>query len=329
MSFFTFLAKLLPINIRKGYRRMIECSLMKIDPDKYIGMAMVAGIIMGLIITIVASGYKVAPPIVLFIAGLFAAEIVAYIYVSLSASQKSKTVEEALPDALQLMASNIRAGLTTDKALLLAARPEFGPLEEEIRRIGKETMAGRDLIDALKKTNARINSTNLDRALELIINSLKSGGQLADLLDETADDIRDQQIVQKEISASVLMYVMFIFIALALGAPLLFSMSSFLVKLLTTNMQLIAAEMPKDFGMSATMPISITEVKISPDFIMRYSVISISVSCLFGSLIMGLIMHGEEKDGFKYVPVMLFISLTLYFVSNYMLDTFLGSMMIR
>jgi len=329
MSFLTFISRLMPSKMRKGYKKIISCSTIRTDPEKYMSLSILLGIIAGLLLVAFVEKYHIVPPAVLFIAGFSAVLILFYVYASLSASQKARAVEEALPDALQLMASNIRAGLTTDRALLLAARPEFGPLAEEIRRIGKETMAGRDLVESLKKTTDKIISTNLDRAIELIVNSLRSGGHLADLLDETAEDIRDQQIVQKEISASVLMYVMFMFIALAFGAPMLFAMSSFLVKMLTTNMALIASEMPKDFGVSANAPIKITSVKITADFIFRYSLVSISMSCIFGSLIIGLILRGEEKEGFKYMPILLFIALALYLLANYVLNATLGGMLIN
>ena len=329
MSFLTFLSRLVPSGIRKNYKRAVECSTMKKDPDEYIGSAIFYGIILSFASTIFISNNYKFPPLGVFVACFFAIQLLMYVYASLSANAKAKHVEESLPDALQLMASNIRAGLTTDKALLLAARPEFGPLEEEIRRIGKETMAGRDLVESMKKTTDKIQSTNLERAIELIVNSIKSDGQLADLLDQTADDIRDHQIVQKEINASVLMYVLFIFIALAFGAPLLFSMSSFLVKMLTQNMALIASEMPKDFGVSAATPIKITEIKITSEFISMYSLISIGVSCVFGSLIIGLILNGEEKEGFKYMPVIMFIAYVLYYLANYLLNSVLGGMLVR
>jgi len=45
--------------------------------------------------------------------------------------------------------------------------------------------------------NQRIKSDNLSKTLDLIVSSIKSGGKLADLLDQTAGDLRDQQIIQK------------------------------------------------------------------------------------------------------------------------------------
>ena len=48
--------------------------------------------------------------------------------------QKDRTerIEQALPDMLQLIASNLRAGMTPYHAMKLASRDEFGPLKEEM-----------------------------------------------------------------------------------------------------------------------------------------------------------------------------------------------------
>jgi len=256
-------------------------------------------------------------------------ETYVYVFIQLSADAKAREAEKALPDILQLMASNIRAGLTTDKALLLSARPEFGALAMEIKRVGKETMAGQDLVKALRKTTKHIRSKNLERTIDLLIQSITTGGKLADLLEQTASDLRDQQIIQKEVSASVLMYVLFIFIAIGAGAPLLFAMSSFLVKLLTHNMALIAKEMPDFSSMSAKSPISISvgEVKITPDFIQKYALICLLISSVFGSLVMGLIMKGEEREGFKFIPFLILLSVGLFFLASYILEYFFGGMM--
>ncbi len=329
MSFVSFLSRILPKAFRDKYRKMIEYSSIKSDADKFIGLAVMLGIMISFFITIFLGNYIDIPPIAMFGSIFLVIELIVYIMVSLSASARAKQIEEALPDALQLMSSNIRAGLTTDKALLMAARPEFGALEEEIRRIGKETMAGKSLVESMEKMALRINSNMLQRTVDLISHSIRSGGKLADLLDSTASDMRDQQIVQKEIQSSVLMYVMFIFIALGLGAPALFSMSAFLVKLLAMNMNLISDEMPTNFdGVAGSAPISMSTIKITPEFILQYSIISMIVSCIFGSMVIGLILKGEEKEGLRYIPMLIILCVGLFKLSTYILETVLGGMMI-
>jgi len=187
-------------------------------------------------------------------------------------------------------------------------------------------MTGRNFAYALLKTTKRIKSESLNRIIDLIVNSIKSGGKLADLLDQTANDLRDQEMVRKEISAGVLMYAIFIFIAIAFGAPLLFAMSSFLVKLLTKNMALIAEGMPKGEVMSGA-PISMTETQLDPEFISTFAMVSLTVTSIFGSLIMGLILRGNAKDGIKYLPFLLIISVGLFLLGSYAMDTIFGGVM--
>lgn len=319
---------LFPRSIRKKVRTAIGYSYFDMDPEKFLGFAILFGLGIGFVLAFFIDYYDVLSIGVAFVICVALVEFILYIWLVMSADSKARFVDEALPDALQLMSSNIRGGLTTDKALLMSARPEFGPLEEEIKRIGKETMAGKDLADSLEKTTDKIKSKNLQRAMDLIVQSLKSGGQLADLLDQTANDLREQQMIQKEISASVLMYVIFIVIAIALGAPALFAMSSFLVTLLTKNMAMIASDLPTNMAdMGGAMPISIREMTITPEFIRTYSLISLSMSSFFGSLIMGLILKGEEKAGLKFFPLILSIALGLFLLARYVLDLTLGSMM--
>ncbi|MFC2154277.1 type II secretion system F family protein [Candidatus Altiarchaeota archaeon] len=327
MNVFNPIVKILPRTTRIKYRQLLRFSRIQTPPDAFMGGMLILGLIFGVLMGIFLQSIGVLNVWIGIVVFFILFEGVVYLLVVLSADSKGREVEVALPDALQLMSSNIRAGLTTDKALLLAARPEFGYLSFEIKRIGKEAMAGRSLTDALQKTSKNVRSNNLARTIDLIVQSINSGGKLADLLEQTADDLRDQQMIQKEISASVLMYVFFIFIAIGFGAPALFAMSSFLVELMTGMMNTIAADMPNASEMGDAMPISVGNVKITSEFIHMYSLASLFASSFFGAMVMGLVMKGEERDGFKYFPILLAISIGLFFLGGFLLEKILGGMM--
>lgn len=327
MRFYTPLViRLVPKGFRQKFTELLNYSSIRSEPDDFIGMMIIVGFISAFAASIAAANFKIIHPVIAFIITFAVVEAVIYLLVSFSVDSKTRAVEEVLPDALQLMSSNIRAGLTTDKALLLAARPEFGPLAEELKRVGRETMTGRNFAYALSKTTKRIKSESLNRTIDLIINSMKSGGKLADLLDQTANDLRDQDMIKKEITAGILMYIIFIFIAIVFGAPLLFAMSSFLVKLLTKNMEVISKGMPT--GELVGAPISLTRSsEITPEFINFFAVVSLTVTSIFGSMIIGLIMKGDNKYGLKYLPLMLIISIGLFLIGSYIMETIFGNMM--
>lgn len=326
MDIYTSLARFFPRRIRQRFSQLLIYAGINLEPQRFIGFILAFGLILSLISGYIINSLKILPFILGFIASFILIELAFYLWVMLSVDSKAKFAEEVLPDALQLMSSNIRAGLTTDKALLLAARPEFGPLAEEIKRIGRETMMGGDLATSLMKTTKRIKSENLKKTMDLIVNSIKSGGKLADLLDQTANDLREQQMVQREISASVLMYAIFIFIAIGMGAPLLFAMSSFLVKILVKMGTTIRMELPTDTG-DIKMPISMTTSGISSDFIEMFAIVSLIISSIFGSMIIGLILKGNARSGVKYLLILLPMSIALFFLGSYAMNAFLGSML--
>jgi pilus assembly protein TadC len=336
MDISLLLARLIPRGITKKFRQLIKYSTLKIAPEKLLGLLLFYSLLLGVFLGSVLSFIlKILPFWLGFLLTVLLIWIIAYVWILLSIDSKSKFVENVLPDALQLMSSNIRAGLTTDRALLLSARSEFGPLADEIKRIGRETMTGRSLAAALRRSTENIKSDTFSKTIDLIVISIKSGGKLADLLDQISNDLREQQMIQKEISASVLMYVLFIFIAIAFGAPLLFAMSSFLVGLLRRNITLISGQMPELEEMGK-MPISLGGMQI-PEFITIfgnqipflafYSVIALTCTSFFGSLIIGLILRGDEKAGVKFLPILLAFSIGLFLLGSFVLRITLGEMM--
>lgn len=325
MDIYNSISRIMPKRITKNFYQLVRYSNIDINPEKLLSFAFISGLFFSAIASYIANTFGILPLIFSFPLFFIVFEFIVYIWILLSIDSKAKFVESVLPDALQLMSSNIRAGLTTDRALLLSARPEFGPLALEIKRVGKETMAGKSLADSLERMTESVKSETLSKTIDLINVSIHSGGKLADILDQIASDLREQQMIQKEISASVLMYVLFIFIAIAFGAPLLFSMSSFLVKMLVENMSVISAELPQLQEMHG-MPIKVGTIKISTEFIKTFALVSLVSTSIFGAIIMGLILKGDEKSGFKFLPILLFFSIGLFLLGSYVLETFFGEM---
>jgi archaeal flagellar protein FlaJ len=257
-----------------------------------------------------------------FFLSLVLPQIMAYFWLILRSDAKAKFVEEILPDVLQLMSSNLRAGMTTDKALLLSARPEFGPFQDEINQIGKEITIGKDLGDALLGVNERINSERLKKTMTLIVSGLKSGGELASLLDQAAKNLRKQMLVDSKIRANVMMYVIFIFIAVCFGAPFLFGLSSFLVEVLTQNLADI--QMPETTMMD--FPMTFSEISIDIGFVINFSLIFIATSAIFGSLIIGSISKGKEREGLKFLPILLALSIGIFLLLRFIIKNVLGGL---
>lgn len=319
---YRFLARFYPKKVREAYINLLGYSGIKVDADRFSGFLAAFGFLLALAVGFFLSIFFGLPFLISFIGFFFLFQILIYFLLVLRADAKAKFVEGILPDVLQLMASNLRAGLTTDKALLLAARPEFGPFQEEINQVGKEITLGKNIDEALLAMGKKTRSERLSKTVALITSGLKSGGELAPLLEQTAKNLRQERLVDSRIRANVMMYVIFIFIAVCFGAPLLFGLSSFLVEVLTENLGTI--ELPETT--TTTLPISFTEVNITTDFVIIFAVIFLVTSCVLGSLILGLISKGRERDGIKFMPVLIALSLAMFFLVRFGIKNILGGL---
>lgn len=236
-----------------------------------------------------------------------------YLFFMLIADSRANQIETVLPDALQLISANVRAGMTIDRAIWLAARPEFGVLEEEIKMVGARTMGGKSLKIALTDMTKNIKSSILDRTIKLLLEGIESGGELAHLLEEVAANVRTTQTLKKEIKSSVMTYSIFILFAAVIAAPFLFSISIFFVDTMTTiwgSVNIGGASVtgsPMGMGMLAKA----RGPQITVDELFWFAVVALSVSSFFGSMTIGLIQSGKEKSGLKLIPVMVGVSITI------------------
>lgn len=239
---------------------------------------------------------------------------------SLRRSADIKKMEQAFPDFIDLMASNLRAGITIDKSLLLSSRKEFAPLDKEILTLGKDIVTGKEVARALHDMGERIGSEKIRRTIQLIISGIRSGGNLAVLLEETAVNMREREFVEKRAASNVLMYVIFIFFAVAVGAPALFAFSSVLVEILTK----ILGNIPiTDTAASApSLPFALTKINVSTNFIFWFAIVFLVAIDVLASLVLGIVNKGKEKEGLRYAIPLIIISVVFYLLARVFILTY-------
>jgi archaeal flagellar protein FlaJ len=286
----------------------------------------IIGIILGVIISSAVLIFYKNPilSVILFFVVFGLILLSDYLKIKLRESSKIKKIELIFPDFLQLMASNLRAGMTIDRALLMSSRPEFFPLDREIINVGKDIATGKPLENSLNDMAKRIKSESIEKTVFLIISGIKAGGNLSILLEETSKNMRKRGFVEKRAASNVLMYVIFIFVAACIGAPALFSLSGLMVDTLTNtiNSMQSAGSMQQ-----SSLPFSFSAVSISINFIIYFSVSFIIVTDILASLILGLVGKGEEREGVKYILPMIAVSLIIFFGLRYLLSGFVFKLM--
>ncbi len=238
----------------------------------------------------------------------------------LKKAERLKKMEDVFPDFIELMASNLRAGMTIDKALILSSRKEFSPLDEEILNLGKDILTGKEISSALLNLAQRTKSEKILKTITIINSGIRSGGNLAILLEQTAINMRERGFVEKKAASNVLMYIIFIFFAVAVGAPILFSLSTVLVQVLTS----ILKDIPTiEQGIAtANLPLALTKINISVNFILYFTLVFLVLIDILASLLLGLVNKGEEKAGLKFTIPLIITSILIFFIVRFALTSY-------
>ncbi len=257
-----------------------------------------------------------------------------YLFLDLQAEGRGKQVERVLPDALQLVASNIKSGLTTERALLMSARPEFGPLEIELKRVSTRILSGVPVEKAILEIPHHIKSTLVERTTWLLARGISSGGEIADLLLQLSRNLRTQLSLQSEAHASISIYIILIFFSAAFGGPALYAVSSFIVEVMDSQIssqpQIDSAALGAAAGRSGALGSFVggKSQLIKPDFVIFFCQIMLFIGGFFASLILGSIATGKEKDGVKYMPVVMLCSFGLFYMIRAVLHSAFGTLLL-
>ena len=67
-------------------------------------------------------------------------------------------------------------------------------------------------------------------------------------------------------------------------------------------------------------------IAIDPEFLYYYVSLSLGVTSFFGALLIGLIQEGSERAGLRYIPILIAISLSIFFLTRMMVERFFGVM---
>ncbi len=252
--------------------------------------------------------------------------ILVLVYLMFRSEARKMVVEATLPDFLSLMAANVRAGMTIDQSMWYAAKPEFGIFSREIRSIVKSSFSGEPFDKALNRLAIRFNSRTFERTLILIKQAMATGGEVADVLEMTAEDARETAIQKKEIASSLTVYEIFVVFASAVGTPFLFSVAGKLIVVLEKAFTYIpsggiAMEQMGNL-VRPTAPI-VTSLQF-----FYFSIGAIFITTLFSSLILGSIKKGSRIQGIKYFPFLLMLSYIIFWAASSLLDAFFSGMLI-
>ncbi len=231
-----------------------------------------------------------------------------YFYLDIRIYNRTKRMEEVLPDFLRFVSENLKGGMSFEKALWSSIRPEFDVLAAEVRLAAKKVLTGQDVEEALSEFTSKYDSPMVKRAFDLVIEGIKGGGKIADLIDRIIEDIEEMRELKSEMRTTNLSYVIFITFVVIIVTPALFTLAfQFL-----TVLQGISAKLSNAPQVSMGLPISLGKSAIDSGSFKEFSQYALIMISGFASIIVSIISTGNIKSGLKYIPIYIIASILAY-----------------
>ncbi len=250
-------------------------------------------------------------------------------YMLMKADDRRNKLEASLPDFLALVGSNIKAGMTLDQAMWYSAKPEFGLLSTEVKMRIKSSFSGESLESTLDILASRFDSRVFKRTILLLKQASSTGGELTTVLEKTAEDVRSNQNMRKEIAASLVLYEIFVLFAAIVGTPFLFAVAAKLVEVFEKiGSQTVIGGIPAGLGgaMGALSNLSFSGPIISSSDFFWFSIPTIFVTALISSFMVSVIRTGSRSQGMKYFPFVLVGAYLVYYLVVNAVSAFFASM---
>lgn len=229
---------------------------------------------------------------------------------------RTRRTEKALPDFLLLVVANLRAGMTPLNSFVVASRPEFGPLSEEVRRSAKKLTGGESVSLMFMDLATRFDSSIFRNMVGFFDRAIRSGGRLASILESSSDYVRRVDEMRQEVVMITRSHVIFLAFMVMFIMPFLLSVSVEFVKLVQG--------IPVFSSGDAALPFFTGRVTVDPDFIILVSTVLIMMTSTLVSLMLGIITRGQPFYGVKYIPMIAAFSLMMFFLAQRFLTTLLS-----
>ena len=230
-------------------------------------------------------------PIVLFIS-----------YLVYKSQKRLDSIEEDLPDYLLQISSLLNAGMSLETSFDEVSKNMDGYLNDEIKRALIEIRMGKSFNEAFIDIAGRCNSYNLSKAIQIIINTKESGGNLSEILELLSSDIKETQLLKKNKKSSVMMSVMFLLISAVIATPFSFS----------------------TIGVYSKFLESVGRPNPLIDVIPIASIGYIIIHSILVSLLIAIVMDSNYKKSIKWIVIILPLSLGVFYISQMVITVILG-----
>lgn len=210
-----------------------------------------------------------------------------------------RKIEKYLPDYLRDVSESIKAGVTLPRAIETSTKGVYGPLSEEMEKTAAQISWGVPFEDAMRKFAKRTKSPLTKRAVTIIIETYKSGGDIAEVLETVGKDVKTLKMLraQRKSKLKTYLYSTYFVFFIFLGV----------IGLLTVSFVPATPDLNK-----AANIVGGTPTDMSPREFKNFFFHLALIQAFFAGLIGGQMGTGKIIAGIKHSVVMISVTLIVF-----------------
>jgi tight adherence protein B len=121
------------------------------------------------------------------------------VYVNLLIQRRRNKLERQLVDLVPMLSSSLRGGFAFQQAMDVASRQIGPPMSDELSMVIHDVNLGSTMQAALQDLGSRVDSTDLDMLITAILVQRTTGGNIAEVLDKTAETMSERERIRGEV----------------------------------------------------------------------------------------------------------------------------------
>jgi flagellar protein FlaJ len=127
--------------------------------------------------------------------------------------KKNKRKEVAFSEFLFKMSELMRGGIDPVKAVIDLAKTDLGALDSTIKSAASKMVLGYSFADAMNGVADELDSKLVSKYINVVVQAAYTGGNVADLLQRTSEDMRSVIAIEREKESNLKQYVIIFYLA--------------------------------------------------------------------------------------------------------------------
>jgi len=164
---------------------------------EYLLARVMLGLFVFLVLAFLTRGHALGLVLGIAVGGI--AFLIPPIFLKMLYSQRTAKIESQLIELSPMLASSLRSGFALAQGIELAARQLDPPLGEELELLISDLNLGATMEQALLDMGSRIGSPDVDMLITAVLVQRTTGGNLAEILDQSAETLRERERIRGEV----------------------------------------------------------------------------------------------------------------------------------